>query len=396
MPDKIVILKESGEQLNSNIVSVFLVPENSKKYIITTENAVDPHGLNILHVSEINGDELLKIATEQEWLTIKNIMRAIISGNVGPYQYEKPLEQAKVNGQYYRDISVSVTASKQMSDNYQAEMKKKAEEEKNASKTDSVETIETDNAETKTEEVHTNPETESLNSLDSAEPIVVQSDDDKKEETKEETVVEQAVPPTESDSVIPTGDSAPSTNSEVSPGISENEEKVEEKVEEKAETPATEESKTEVEEKKDEPEVKEEAVKEETTEKSEESVPAAQATVIEPNNAEVTPAQSIEEPKEEVVKEEAKSSEGQTTTIKIDLTVPSNFGPDASLNEVLVGAQEVFLEGVKNLIQTMTEKIYRDYYEKEKNLKERENALIEREKMINNQTEMLNKKNEEA
>ena len=87
MPDKISILKESGETINSNVVSVFMIPDTEKKYIITTENAVDPHGLTVLHVSEIVDGVLQKIATDEEWSTIKTIMRAMISGSVSSYQY---------------------------------------------------------------------------------------------------------------------------------------------------------------------------------------------------------------------------------------------------------------------------------------------------------------------
>lgn len=118
MPEKISILKESGEILNSNIVSIFSIPETDKKYIITTENAVDPHGLTVFHVSEVVGEELARIATDEEWSTIKTIMRSIISGNVGPFQYQPLLEKVEVKGQYSRDISVSSSAAKQMSESY--------------------------------------------------------------------------------------------------------------------------------------------------------------------------------------------------------------------------------------------------------------------------------------
>lgn len=120
MPEKVSILKESGETLVSNIVSVFMIPETGKRYIITTENAVDPHGLTVLHVSEIVDGTLQRVATDDEWSSIKTIMRAIISGNVGSYQYLPAIENIKSNGQYSRDISVSASASKQMIDNYSA------------------------------------------------------------------------------------------------------------------------------------------------------------------------------------------------------------------------------------------------------------------------------------
>ena len=66
MPEKISILKESGETLISNIVSVFMIPEIGKRYIITTENAVDPHGLTVLHVSEIVDGNLQRVETDDE------------------------------------------------------------------------------------------------------------------------------------------------------------------------------------------------------------------------------------------------------------------------------------------------------------------------------------------
>lgn len=120
MPEKISLVKESGENISSNIVSIFLIPETGKRYIITTENAVDPHGLTVLHASELQEDKLVKIANDEEWSTIKTIMRAIISGNVGSYQYLPVLDRGKIDGQYSRDISVSATAAKQMADSYAA------------------------------------------------------------------------------------------------------------------------------------------------------------------------------------------------------------------------------------------------------------------------------------
>ena len=127
MPEKISIVKESGETVSSNIVSVFTIPDTEKKYIITTENSVDPHGLTVLHVSEIVDGSLKKIATDDEWSSIKTIMRAIISGNVGSYKYLPTIEVIKAEGQYSRDISVSAPASKQMIDNYNAADKTTAE-----------------------------------------------------------------------------------------------------------------------------------------------------------------------------------------------------------------------------------------------------------------------------
>ncbi len=118
MPEKISIVKDTGETISSNIMSVFMIPETNKQYIITTENAVDPHGLTVLHVSEIDNDKLFKVRTDDEWASIKTIMRAIISASVGSYVYIPVINNANVSGQYSRDISVSAGAAKQLLDSY--------------------------------------------------------------------------------------------------------------------------------------------------------------------------------------------------------------------------------------------------------------------------------------
>ena len=118
MPEKITIVKESGESVTSNIMSIFMVPENNKQYIITTENAVDPHGLTVLHVSEIKGDKIVKVQTDDEWATIKTIMRSIISGSVGSFKYIPIISDVNAADQYSRDISVSAGAAKTLLESY--------------------------------------------------------------------------------------------------------------------------------------------------------------------------------------------------------------------------------------------------------------------------------------
>ena len=118
MPEKITIVKESGESITSNIMSIFMVPDNNKQYIITTENAVDPHGLTVLHVSEIKGDKIIKVQTDDEWATIKTIMRSIISGSVSSFKYIPTINNINAPDQYSRDISVSAGAAKTLLESY--------------------------------------------------------------------------------------------------------------------------------------------------------------------------------------------------------------------------------------------------------------------------------------
>lgn len=308
MPGKISILKESGELLNSNVISSFSIPETEKKYIITTENAVDPHGLTVLHVSEIKDDTLLKIATDEEWDKIKTMMRAIISGNVSSYTYIPPINQASVKGKYSRDISVSASASKQMADSYAIEVKKFEEEKKAA---------------------------------------------DKAKIALEEKSVQSNV-----GSIFPTNDVKPTEENEVSPGIADisvNQEVV--NPVNVVEPP------------------KEEKVNEPVVEEKNESSENM-------GNANVNVMQAI--PQAQIVQPMA-NVEPQIPGISLNFNTMPSFSPTATLDEVVAGAQELFMEGVRNLVQTMTEKIYRDLHEKEAELKEREALLNQREKILNDQ-----------
>lgn len=306
MPGKISILKESGELLNSNVISSFSIPETEKSYIITTENAVDPHGLTVLHVSEIKDDTLLKIATDEEWDKIKTMMRAIISGNVSSYTYIPPINQASVKGKYSRDISVSASASKQMADSYAIEVKKFEEEKKAADK----------------------------------------------------AKIAEEVKPVQNNvgSIFPVNDVKPTEENEVSPGIADisvNQEVVnpinvvEPPKEEKVNVPVIQE-------------------KNETRE----------------SNANLNVMQAI--PQAQIVQPVA-NVEPQIPGISLNFNTMPSFSPNATLDEVVAGAQELFMEGVRNLVQTMTEKIYRDLHEKEAELKEREALLNQREKILNDQ-----------
>lgn len=340
MPEKIAIVKESGETINSNVVSIFTVPDTQKKYIITTENAVDPHGLTVLHVSEVNDTTLSRVATDNEWNSIKTIMRAIISGNAGSYQYASLITEAKAEGQYSRDISVSSSASQQMIDNYNAG---RALIEKNV------------------EEL-------------SAEQV---QDSNLSETVQKENVNEELEVAPEGTTIFPENDGS-DPDSQVIPGIEEAEVATEPNVVVPPVEPVVAETKPAV-----------EPVVAETT-------PAVEPVVAETTVAENVNTEIPTEPVQDATPEESSPevtlnsivTVGQNETqnvATINLNAVPSFDPNATLDEVIIAAQNVFIEGTKNLIATMTEKIYRDLHIKEAELKERETVLNEREKMLNEQ-----------
>ncbi len=459
MPDKISILKESGETLSSNVVSVFMIPDTEKKYIITTENAVDPHGLTVLHVSEIVDGALQKIATDDEWSSIKTIMRAIISGNVGSYQYLPTIESINASGQYSRDISVSASASKQMIDNYAAGEKSNisvtpetapAPEAVQAPAPDAAapaapatqpSIFPTGNAEVANDdelipgisEVGAAPANPASVPVDNtavpvAQPVV------QPQPAVAETpqVVPAAVPPVTPVEVAPSTPEvvppvavpAPENvspavavdNAVVQPVVVNPEPVVAIPTPVVAEAAPVNNLSNEVQVVPGIPEqpvvsnvstmtasniqVNNDLIAPTPVVVSTEPEPIPVVPVM-PDASQPVPAIPVVEPEPAPVSEPVQvvqpavavptaqiAQEAQPNVVpevKIDATAAPSFSPDATLDQVVVAAQEMFMEGVKNLVQTIQEKVYRDLYNKDNELKAREEMLLQREKMINDQ-----------
>ena len=446
MPEKISILKDSGETISSNIVSVFMIPDTEKKYIITTENAVDPHGLTVLHVSEIVDGGLQKIATDEEWSSIKTIMRAIISGNVGSYQYLPAVESIKAASQYSRDISVSAAASKQMIDNYSVAEKSNvtavATPVAPASANPAIFPTSvgtTTNAEDELipgiAEVDATPVPPSVLQGMPATPVApVMSDATMQnvppvdggvepvgvtatpmmdntltpvDTTLQQGMIQQlpgaqavnAVTPDMVANPVVVGDAVttPQTVPSVSPAMIQNagvpmggtpsvpslvdnvdglnnDVQVPNVI-----APIT-------------PVVDNTSISTPTMDVSNIQINndlMAPTPVVVTENAEVPtqPAVQVLQPSVTVptaqIAQEAQAN--VVPEVKIDTNAAPSFAPNASLDEVVMAAQEMFMEGVKNLVQTIQEKVYREIYTKEAELKEREASVETREKFVNEQ-----------
>lgn len=440
MPDKISILKESGETISSNVVSVFMIPDTEKKYIITTENAVDPHGLTVLHVSEIVDGNLQKIATDEEWSSIKTIMRAMISGNVSSYQYLPSVESIKANGQYSRDISVSASASKQMIDNYAAGDKSNvvvSQQPQNSQMgmnpvnpavqnvpnaaifpTNGAPAMNADDelipgiaevdatpvdpsvlqnsmmVNNNVQQVNNNtavPVNENVvpNMMNSAplvspvnmgnptsgpmmqQPAQGQPGVVVPTGSLDNKQVPGVVPPVVSP-VIPDNNLNNGMSNEVQvpnipgmPPLTDNVNtmtasniQVNNGLLNQAPEPVT-----------PEPEIKMP------------DTPLVPETPLNPNIQVLQPSVTV--PTAQIAQEAQAGV--PAPEIKIDTNVSPSFAPDASLDEVVMAAQEMFMEGVKNLVQTIQEKVYRDLYARETQVKEKEALLEQREKMLNEQ-----------
>lgn len=424
MPEKISILKESGETLVSNIVSVFTIPETEKRYIITTENAVDPHGLTVLHVSEIVDGSMQKIATDDEWSSIKTIMRAIISGNVGSYKYLPAIANLNAVGQYSRDISVSASASKQMIDNYNAADKSAVPIDANMGATGVLQqpvagapgqaqmpvtpstifptdgtTVSNDDelvpgiAELPAAPVNAampgSPVTPAapvggVNTVPVQAPSPVLNQGLATEPMVAPGLPEAQVAPAPASvpvaSATPVGAPEPAVDAISVPvlGVGSNIPAA------PVVMPATPTA----------PGVDPAAVNVAVTPVIDAQVNPAMGTVptlvanetpVVNNNLNLTNEVQVATPTT-VIPDAQIVQNAQNTSLtndeQINFNATPSFDPNATLDEVVVAAQEMFMEGVKNLVVTIQEKVYRDLYIKEEEIKKREAAVAQKEQEL--------------
>ena len=398
MPEKISILKESGETLNSNIVSVFMIPDTEKKYMITTENAVDPHGLTVLHVSELVDGTLQKVGTDEEWASIKTIMRAIISGNVGTFQYLPVVESVSASGQYSRDISVSSTAANQMINSYNNGEKNLVNQQAQPEPIQPIQDIGAVNNQVAPVQQPAAQPVDPNQQAVAQQPVAVNPG-----VVNVGPEMNAQVPPAQPEQVITPG---------VNPVMQTN------------------------------PVMPEQPVAPTQVEVSSVAAPVGQPPVqptsgvgmdqtgampvvnnFVPGQGDVVPPVTLDgsimgdnsavsgmnsaipnptlDNGDSVITPLIVNSEENVTPVQGDPLIPQgqivlpsdegapaqpvqgSFAPDASLDEVVAASQEMFMEGVKNLVQSIQEKVYRDLYIKEEELKKKEEELKAREEALN-------------
>ena len=329
MPEKISILKESGETLSSNIVSIFTIPDTGKNYIITTENAVDPHGLTVLHVSEIVDGVLNKIATDEEWSSIKTIMRSIISGSVGSYKFLPVMSTVKAVSQYSRDISVSSTASKQIIDSYNA-----------ADKVPMGSANDTDVLQDTVEEVM--EITPGISEVPAPAPAPAPV-------PAQQPVQPVSKPPSPNMKEV----SSAAMMSAIKPIGDPSAKKAEKKEEanaQPAKSPAAKPAPSQA----PQPEQEKVVVHEPVVAYVD---PAFQQLLTSDYNQFLMHIQGIQNMINQIAMMPALNYQPSYST---NPNGTPNFNPSATVDEIIMGSTEVFNEGVKNLVATITEKLYRD------------------------------------
>ena len=80
---KIKLSLPTGNSVEKSLLSAFSVGE--KKYVVMDAESVGSMGLPIILVSAFSGEKLSKILDQNEWTSVKEALKSIISG--GNVQY---------------------------------------------------------------------------------------------------------------------------------------------------------------------------------------------------------------------------------------------------------------------------------------------------------------------
>lgn len=86
MENNIELKRVNGEIIKAELISYFELINVSKKYVFYTLNETVDNGLIKMYVSEVSkdGNSLTQQMTDDEWATLKSIMKSMLTGNENP------------------------------------------------------------------------------------------------------------------------------------------------------------------------------------------------------------------------------------------------------------------------------------------------------------------------
>ena len=123
MQEKVEILIEGRNPINVELLSEFEINDNGskKRFILLTNNDIDQNGLIKILASEIDGGQIKKIESDEDWTKVKNIMRSIIASAPENVTYINTSEHKSFNAQenYARVIAVQDSAKQAIIKDYQ-------------------------------------------------------------------------------------------------------------------------------------------------------------------------------------------------------------------------------------------------------------------------------------
>ena len=133
MQGKLELLKIDGSKESYDVLSSFVVKnkDSEKTYILITANEVDQNGLIKILASQVVDNKLVKIESDDDWMTVKNVMRAIISSSKGDFTYCNLGDNLNytADAEFARIIAIQDVAKQQLIKDF-TEKKPKIEETK--------------------------------------------------------------------------------------------------------------------------------------------------------------------------------------------------------------------------------------------------------------------------
>lgn len=137
MQNKVELIKIDGTREVLDLLSSFTIKNKDieKKYVLLTLNEVDQNGLIKILASEVVDNKLVKIESNDDWMLVKNVMRAIISSSNGDFNYYNFGDDLSFNieNDYARVIAIQDVAKQQLIKDYAekkpAPVEKKEEKE---------------------------------------------------------------------------------------------------------------------------------------------------------------------------------------------------------------------------------------------------------------------------
>ena len=122
MQEKVELLIDGNDTISQELLSEFEINDggNVKRFILLTNNDIDQNGLIKILASEIDGGQIKRIDSDDDWTKVKNVMRSIIAASPEPITYINTAVNKSFNAtqDHARIIAVQDTAKQAIAKDY--------------------------------------------------------------------------------------------------------------------------------------------------------------------------------------------------------------------------------------------------------------------------------------
>lgn len=122
MQEKVELLIDGNDTISQELLSEFEINDGGdvKRFILLTNNDIDQNGLIKILASEIDGGQIKRIDSDDDWTKVKNVMRSIIAASPEPITYINTAVNKSFNAtqNHARIIAVQDTAKQAIAKDY--------------------------------------------------------------------------------------------------------------------------------------------------------------------------------------------------------------------------------------------------------------------------------------